>query len=145
MVWNLNMGVQTEPVEEAETGTEEPRPVKMTGQETGNDSRPVTGDDSDLSHVTDKPVPLKPSPLPSNEGAPRKMPEEDASPEAVRVTDALRESLGLQVKPHPNDIKAADRLVREHGTTRCWRSSNGARPPPGTGSGPGRTGSGGAS
>lgn len=132
VVWNLNMGVQAEPVEEAETGTEEPRPVKMTGQgkprngadsrpvkmtgqETGNDSRPVTGDDSDLSHVTDKPVPLKPSPLPSNEGVPRKTPEEDASPEAVRVTDALRESLGLQVKPRPNDIKAADRLVREHG------------------------------
>ncbi|KJY53023.1 hypothetical protein JF68_03550 [Bifidobacterium coryneforme] len=152
VVWNLNMGVQAEPVEEAETGTEEPRPVKMTGQEkprngadsrpvkmtgqeTGNDSRPVTGDDSDLSHVTDKPIPLKPSPLPSNEGVPPKTPEEDASPEAVRVTDALCESLGLQVKPRPNDIKAADRLVREHGIDQVLAVVNGARPPPGTGSG----------
>lgn len=51
------------------------------------------------------------------------------------MTDALRESLGLQVKPRPNDIKAADRLVREHGIDQVLAVVNGARPPPGTGSG----------
>lgn len=132
VVWNLNMGVPAEQVEETEesllevrpvkmTGQRKPRdeadsrPVKMTGQKTVSDSRPVTHADSDLSPVTDKPVILKPSPSPSYEGAPRKSPEADADRDAARVTDALRMSLGLEVGPRPSDTDAAARLVREHG------------------------------
>ena len=132
VVWNLNMGVPAEQVEEAEegplevrpvkmTGQSEPRneadsrPVKMTGQENGDDSRPVTHADSDLSPVTDKPVILKPSPSPSNEGVPRKDPKTDVDRDATRVTDALRTSLELQIGPRPSDKEAAARLVREHG------------------------------
>lgn len=132
VVWDLNMGVQAEQVEEAEECLLKVRPVKMksqrkprneadsrpvilTGQKTVPDSRPVTHADSDLSPVTDKPVILKPSPSPSNEGVPRKDPEPDVERDATRVTDALRMSLGLQINPRPSDMEAATRLVREHG------------------------------
>lgn len=132
VVWNLSMGVPAEQVEETEesllevrpvkmTGQRKPRDeadsrsVKMTGQKTVAEARPVTHADSDLSPVTDKPVILKPSPSPSDEGVPRKGPETDADRDAARVTDALRMSLGLQINPRPSDTDAAARLVREHG------------------------------
>lgn len=70
VVWNLSMGVPAEQVEETEESLLEVRPVKMTGQKTVAEARPVTHADSDLSPVTDKPVILKPSPSPSDEGPP---------------------------------------------------------------------------